>query len=82
LGFGPEATAYFDEHVEADAVHEAIASSDLACSLVEADPELRADVEFGARALLETETRFARHLLAAWRAGRSSLYGHADALAS
>jgi hypothetical protein len=81
LGFGTEATAYFDEHVEADAVHEAIAASDLAGSLVEAEPGLRADVVFGAEALLETEARFAGHLLAAWRTGRSSLHDSPAALA-
>jgi hypothetical protein len=81
LGFGPKATAYFDEHVEADAVHEAIAASDLAGALVEAEPDLRADVVFGARALLETEARFAGHLLAAWRTGCSSLRDPLPALA-
>jgi heme oxygenase-like protein len=81
LGFGPEATAYFDEHVEADAVHEAIAATDLAGSLVEAEPDLRADVVFGAGALLETEARFAEHVLAAWRTGRSSLRDRPAALA-
>ena len=39
LGFGERATAFFDEHVEADAVHEAIASVDLAGGLVRAEPD-------------------------------------------
>src|SRR3954452_22122882 len=30
LGFGPRATDFFDEHVEADAVHENLAAVDLA----------------------------------------------------
>ncbi len=73
LGFDSDAVAYFDEHVEADAVHESIAANDLAGSLVAADPALEADVLFGARALLATEATFAQHLLEAWSAGRSSL---------
>ena len=39
-GFGADVTGYFDEHVEADAVHEQIAGRDLAGGLVEAEPEL------------------------------------------
>ena len=73
LGFGPDATGYFDEHVEADAVHEAIAANDLAGSLVAAEAHLEEDVLFGARALLATEASLARNLLGAWEEGRSSL---------
>jgi hypothetical protein len=73
LGFGPDALAYFDEHVEADAVHEAIAANDLAGSLVAVEPGLEDDVLFGARALCVVEATFAGRLIAAWRAGRSSL---------
>jgi hypothetical protein len=69
LGFGVDATRYFDEHVEADAVHEAIAANELAGSFVQAEPALEDEVLFGARALLETEARFAEHLLGAWSAG-------------
>jgi len=73
LGYGEEATRYFDEHVEADAVHEAIACIDLAGSLVTAEPDLEDDVVFGARALLLTEAQLARHLLSCWSTGLSSL---------
>ncbi len=73
LGFSGDAVAYFDEHVEADAVHESIAANDLAGGLVATEPGLEADVLFGARALLATEAAFAHHLLQAWDAGRSSL---------
>jgi hypothetical protein len=73
LGLGTEATDFYDEHVEADAVHENIAAYDLAGGLVRQEPELAADVVFGARALLELEGRFARRLLAAWERGGSSL---------
>jgi len=73
LGFGPEATDFYDEHVEADAVHENIAAYDMAGGLARQEPKLAADILFGARALLFLEDRFARHLLDAWERGESSL---------
>jgi hypothetical protein len=72
-GFDARATAFFDEHVVADSVHDMIAAYDLAGSLVEAEPELAADVVFGARALLALEGRFAEHVLDCWERGTSSL---------
>ena len=73
LGFDAEATDFYDEHVEADAVHENIAAYDLAGGLARQEPELARDILFGARAMLFLEDRFARHLLAAWEAGETSL---------
>lgn len=73
LGFDAEATDFYDEHVEADAVHENIAAYDLAGGLARAEPELAADIIFGARALLYLEARFATHLLVSWEAGETSL---------
>lgn len=73
LGFDTGVTAYFDEHVEADAVHEQIAGRDLAGGLVEAEPGLLEDVLFGAAAVTCIDTRFASHVLTAWENGRSSL---------
>lgn len=73
LGFGDDATDFYDEHVEADAVHENIAAYDLAGGLARQAPELAAAVVFGARAMLLLEDDFARRLLASWDAGRSSL---------
>jgi len=57
-----EATGFFDEHVEADAVHENIAAVDLAGGLMAQDPRLAGDVMFGARALLALDARAAEHL--------------------
>lgn len=74
-GFDEDATWYFDEHVEADAVHEQIAGRDLAGGLVEADPTLLDDVLFGAAACLVVEGMVGAHVLAAWEAGTSSLRG-------
>ncbi len=75
LGYGPEVTDFYDEHVEADAVHESIAAWDLANSLALAEPVLAGDILFGARALLALEARWAEHLLTSWSANRSSLLG-------
>ena len=73
LGFDADVTGYFDEHVEADAVHEQIAGRDLAGGLVEAEPELLPDVLFGAAAVSCIDARFATHLMDAWENDRSSL---------
>lgn len=72
-GFDAQATRYFDEHVEADAVHEQIAGRDLAGGLAEAEPALVGDIVFGASACLFLDGLAARDLLDAWAAGRSSL---------
>jgi len=73
LGFGGDATAFFDVHVTADAVHESIAAVDLAGGLARQHPELAADIVWGARALLAVDGRWAEHVLASWSSGRSSL---------
>jgi hypothetical protein len=73
LGYGPEVTDFYDEHVEADAVHESIAVWDLADALARDEPQLAGDILFGVRALLALEARWASHLLDAWRRGESSL---------
>ena len=67
------AVDYFEEHVEADAVHDIVAAHDLAGGLAKAEPELADRIIFGARALMFVEGRFARHVLGAWQDGRSSL---------
>jgi pyrroloquinoline quinone (PQQ) biosynthesis protein C len=69
----PAATRFFDEHVTADAVHEAIAAVDLAGGLAREEPALARDIVWGARALVAVEGRWARSLLGAWEQGRSSL---------
>lgn len=73
LGFEPEVAAYFEEHVEADAVHEQIAARDLAGSLAEDRPELLQDILFGAAACLTVDGWAGEHTLDAWSAGASSL---------
>ncbi|MCP2267029.1 iron-containing redox enzyme family protein [Promicromonospora thailandica] len=78
LGHEPGTTEYFDEHVEADAVHEQIAARDLAGRLAEDDPALRDDVLFGAAVCLAVEGDVAAHALDRWRAGASALLAPLD----
>jgi hypothetical protein len=73
LGHGEDATAFFDVHVVADAVHESVAAVDLAGGLAKQDRRLGADILWGARALPALDGAWARHVLGAWSAGRSSL---------
>ena len=73
LGCGQAACEFFDEHVEADSVHENIAAYDLAGRLAAQEPELAPDILFGVRSLLLCEREFAGHLVESFRQGRSSL---------
>jgi hypothetical protein len=73
LGYDGTTTVFYDEHVEADAVHEQIASVDMCGSLVADEPALTADVLFGAACSLAMDGLAAHHLLGAWEAGRSAL---------
>jgi hypothetical protein len=75
LGFDERTTVFYDEHVEADAVHEQIASVDMCGSLVAAEPALLADVLLGAAAAIAVDGVTARELLGAWESGRSALRG-------
>ena len=72
-GFDTDVTHDFDEHVEADAVHEQIAGRDLAGGLVESEPHLLADVLFGATAVMAVDGRLSAHILQSWENGVSSL---------
>ena len=74
LGFDDATTIFYDEHVEADAVHEQIAAVDMCGSLVAEEPELAGDVLFGAACALAMDGVTATSLLGAWEAGRSALY--------
>lgn len=66
LGFPPETRAYYEEHVEADAVHEQLAARAICAGLIEAEPETEDDVWFGAWTCLDLEGRIARHLFDRW----------------
>jgi hypothetical protein len=73
LGYDTDTTGYFDEHVEADSVHEQIAARDLAGRLVEQQPELRDDILFGAAACLAIEGDVGAYALSRWQKGASAL---------
>lgn len=73
LGGSTEAARYYDEHVEADAVHEQVAAFDLCGALAQAEPELAPDILFGGAAALVLDAACGHHLLTCWEAGRSSL---------
>ncbi|MGY1582214.1 iron-containing redox enzyme family protein [Streptomyces sp. MN13] len=72
-GAGPAAEHFYDEHVEADAVHEQVVRHDVIGGLLNEEPHLAPDVAFGIDATGHVEDRLADRLLADWRAGRSSL---------
>ncbi|WEO76446.1 iron-containing redox enzyme family protein [Cryobacterium sp. SO2] len=73
LGYDKDVTFYFDEHVEADAVHEQIAARDLAGSLATDEPTLLEDVFFGAAAGLYVDGLAGAQQIDAWTAGTSAL---------
>ncbi|MEU2054904.1 iron-containing redox enzyme family protein [Streptomyces bungoensis] len=72
-GAGPAAEFFYDEHVEADAVHEQVVRHEVIAGLLEEEPELAGDVAFGIDATEYLEGRLAQRLLSEWRAGRTSL---------
>ena len=73
LGYGDDATAFFDEHVVADAVHENIAAVDLAGGLAAQEPDTAPAILWGARTLAHLDQRWTKHLLDCWEKGISSL---------
>ncbi|MEV0122613.1 iron-containing redox enzyme family protein [Streptomyces sp. NPDC050703] len=73
VGAGPAAQRFYDEHVEADAVHEQVVRRDVVGGLLAAEPDLDADVAFGIQSTGFLEDRLGALLLANWRQGRSAL---------
>ncbi|MEV0211229.1 iron-containing redox enzyme family protein [Streptomyces sp. NPDC050788] len=72
-GAGPAAEHFYDEHVEADAVHEQVVRHEVIGGLLADEPHLASDVVFGIDATGYLEDRFGAELLGEWREGRSSL---------
>jgi hypothetical protein len=68
LGLDGPMSAYYDEHVEADAIHEHLASHDIGGTLAEDEPDQAGEIVFGAFTCLDVEARFATALLASWEA--------------
>jgi hypothetical protein len=73
LGGDPTATRFYDEHVEADAVHEQIAAVDLCGAFAAAEPARAADVLFGAACCLGLDGLAATYILDRWHRGESAL---------
>jgi heme oxygenase-like protein len=73
LGAKPEACRYFEEHVEADAVHEQVAAHDLCGGYAAAHPARSGDILFGAACCLALDEELASYLLTCWEAGQTSL---------
>jgi hypothetical protein len=63
LDMPQEIIEYYDEHVEADAVHEQLAVRTICGSLIDDEPRLIDDVFFGAFTCLDLEDRFAASFL-------------------
>jgi Iron-containing redox enzyme len=73
LGCPEEAIAFYDEHVEADAVHEQVVRRGVITPLLSAEPALAADVVFGIRGSTFLADRLGDELLDAWTDGRPTL---------
>ena len=73
LGFGSDATLFYDEHVEADSVHEQIAVRELAGGLASSQPHRTDDILFGAAACLAFDDLLGDHLTSSWEKGKTSL---------
>ncbi|WP_299055943.1 iron-containing redox enzyme family protein [uncultured Nocardioides sp.] len=72
LGFPESLAAYYDEHVEADAVHEQLAVREVCGALVAAEPDQAESVMFGAWTCLDLESRNAAATLQRWGRGEAA----------
>ena len=66
LGLDGAMAAYYDEHVEADAIHEQVAAHDICGTLAEDEPDQVGEILFGAWTCLDLEARVASALLSSW----------------
>ena len=73
VGGLPALERFYEVHVEVDAHHADLALNQMVGGVLADEPELAADVIFGAAALCKVETRFAHRILRAWDDGVSSL---------
>ncbi|MFB9252011.1 iron-containing redox enzyme family protein [Sphaerisporangium melleum] len=74
LGAGADTARFYDEHVQADAVHEQVAAQ-MCAAFAAAEPAMTGEVLYGAACCLTLDRLFAAHLLDAWKAGTGSLRG-------
>lgn len=73
LECAPEATEFYAEHIEADAVHEQLIRRGVLAPLLDVEPELARDVVFGIRASTLLADKLGALLLHQWARNRSSL---------
>jgi hypothetical protein len=73
LGTSEAARAFYEEHIEADAVHEQLVRRGLLADLLSREPSLAPDIVFGIQASTLLEDRLADHLVRSWDSGSSSL---------
>ncbi|MFE2560753.1 iron-containing redox enzyme family protein [Streptomyces sp. NPDC059352] len=73
VGAGPAAERYYDEHVEADAVHEQVVRREVVGGLLDDEPALAPDVAFGIAATCLLEDRMGGAVVDAWSRGESAL---------
>lgn len=66
LGLDGPMAHYYDEHVEADAIHEIVAAHDICGTLAEDEPDQADEILFGAFTCLDLEGRFAVAMFDAW----------------
>ena len=66
LGLDGAMVGYYEEHVEADAVHEQLAARDICGTLADDEPDQVAEILFGAFTCLDLEARVATALFDAW----------------
>ena len=66
VGLAGPMSDYYDEHVEADAIHEHLAARDICGTLAEDEPDQAPEILFGAFTCLDVEARFATAMLGAW----------------
>ena len=69
LGLTGAMVSYYDEHVEADAIHEQLAAHDICGTLAEDEPDQAPEILFGAFTCLDLESRVAEALLDVWGVG-------------
>lgn len=72
LSAGSAGSAFYDEHVEADAVHEQVLRAGLSDYLAQ-DPGRAGAVVLGIRGLSWLEEQLGEHMMDSWQGGRSSL---------
>ncbi|MER7968458.1 iron-containing redox enzyme family protein [Streptomyces sp. NPDC096080] len=72
-GAGAAAVRFYEEHVEADAVHEQVVRREVIGGLLDQEPRLEEDVVFGIEATVLLEDRLGATLLSRWHHHRSAL---------